>query len=98
MILYKHLLLLDMVVMADSLNGLSKENVLSGKNSDDSPFGDSPRMTTNIDKILQETSEGLAHLSIQWPEYGNNYDMNVLEILKLVQVVGVCCSYTLSQF
>ena len=78
-----------MVVMADSLNGLSKENVLSGKNSDDSPFGDSPRTTTNIDKILQETSEGLAHLSIQWPEYANNYDMNVLEILKLVQVVFI---------
>ena len=70
-----------MVVMADSLNGLSKEEVLSGKSSDDSP-----EKTNNVDDILQETSEGLAQLSIQWPDYANNYDMNVLEILKLVQV------------
>ena len=70
-----------MVVMADSLNGLSKEEVLSGKSSDDSQ-----EKTNHVDDILQETSEGLAQLSIQWPDYANNYDMNVLEILKLVQV------------
>ena len=71
-----------MVVMADSFNGLSKEDVLSGKNSEDSSG-----KKNHLDKILQETSEGLAHLSIQWPDYANNYDMNVLEILKLVQVM-----------
>ena len=75
--------ILDMVLMADSLNGLSKEDILSGKSSDDS-LGRTKN--PDIDKILQETSEGLAHLSIQWPDYANNYDMNVLEILKLVQV------------
>ena len=70
-----------MVVMADSLNGLSKEEVLSSKSSDGSP-----EKTNHIEDILQESSEGLAQLSIQWPDYANNYDMNVLEILKLVQV------------
>ena len=70
-----------MVVMADSLNGLSKEEVLSSKSSDGSS-----EKTNHIEDILQESSEGLAQLSIQWPDYANNYDMNVLEILKLVQV------------
>ena len=83
-----------MVVIADSLNGLCKEDLLSGKNSDDSS---GRTKNPDIAKILQETSEGLAHLSIQWPDYGNNYDMNVLEILKLVQVGRLWFIYKLRQ-
>ena len=72
-----------MSIIADGMESLSKEELLSSdarKSTSNEKFG------ADILKMLQETSEGVAHLSVQWPNYANNYDNNVLEVFKLIQV------------
>ena len=73
-----------MVIISDGLEALSKENLQPSSTTPTNCSGviDRPEMS----KILQETSEGVAHLSTQWPNYANSYDTNVLEIFKLIQV------------
>ena len=76
--------ILDMAIIADGLDGLSKETILS------EPPTSTPTKTcsrSDILKQLQQSSEGLSHLSTQWPNYASNYDTNVLEIFKLIQVM-----------
>jgi hypothetical protein len=72
-----------MAVIADGLDALSKEEILS---SDTRSSTSNKKDGAAILKLLQETSEGVAHLSVQWPNYANNYDNNVLEVFKLIQV------------
>ena len=72
-----------MAVIADGLDALSKEEILS---SDTRSSTSNKKDGAAILKMLQETSEGIAHLSVQWPNYANNYDNNVLEVFKLIQV------------
>ena len=72
-----------MAIVADGLDALSKEEILS---SDTRSSSSNKKDGAAILKMLQETSEGVAHLSVQWPNYANNYDNNVLEVFKLIQV------------
>ena len=72
-----------MAIVADGLDALSKEEILSSDTRSSSP---NKKDGAAILKMLQETSEGVAHLSVQWPNYANNYDNNVLEVFKLIQV------------
>ena len=72
-----------MAVIADGLDALSKEEILS---SDTRVSSSNKKVGAVILKMLQETSEGVSHLSVQWPNYANNYDNNVLEVFKLIQV------------
>ena len=68
--------------MGNELESLSKEwsteSVPTSNNNQSS--------SSVIAKKLQQTSEGLMHLSNQWPNYAKEYDNNILEILKLIQV------------
>ena len=75
-----------MAIIADGLDNLSKESSLS---SFQAPNNSTSSDSFEILKILQQTSEGLSHLSIQWPNYANSYDASVLEVLKLIQVIAL---------
>ena len=79
-----------MAIIADAMDNLSKETLLI---SAPTPNHSETKNISDISKMLQETSEGLTHLSVQWPNYADSYDNSVLEVLKLVQVDDIikCC-------
>ena len=79
-----------MAIIADAMDNLSKETLLI---SAPTPNHSATKDISDISKMLQETSEGLTHLSVQWPNYADSYDNSVLEVLKLVQVDDIikCC-------
>ena len=77
---------LDIAIIADQLDGLSKETSLAAFPT---PKNTTKTDNSDVSKILQQTSEGLVHLSVQWPNYAKSYDTTVLEVLKLIQVCNL---------
>ena len=76
--------ILDMTIIGNELNSLSKEWTTEAFPTLSKCQAANPPV---IAKTLQQTSEGLMHLSIQWPNYAKDYDTNILEVLKLIQVI-----------